>query len=292
MVEVAEGTSSLELKAEAGTSLQIVDISFGVDGAQAEDITLSIDRKAIHHFKFPSGWYGLAEFPASSYQSLYRYLRKKGLIRPIPVGEGETVSVTAPGANNTLEVVYDLYDAGDIVPNMYNGSKSDRYDLLQIISNSAAISADGDADLDQSDLDSEFPGFPGGEVVPGRTQMLLKGLFGTGVSEGTGAAVGIYTDRIKFLADREDIFDKDLNGLLYVGDLSRTTATAAYGTDHGRLDIGRQYVEPKIIQFDDPIVFGPGEEVDISVECVESTDGATLAAGEIKLGMIFEVQRI
>jgi hypothetical protein len=292
MVEVAEGTNALELKAEAGTSLQIVDISFGVDGAQAEDITLSIDRKAIHHFKFPSGWYGLAEFPASSYQSLYRYLRKEGLIRPIPVGEGETVSVTAPGADNTLEVVYDLYDAGDIVPNMYNGSKSDRYDLLQIISNSAAISADGDADLDQSDLDSEFPGFPGGEVVPGRTQMLLKGLFGTGVSEGTGAAAGIYTDRIKFLADREDIFDKDLNGLLYVGDLSRTTATAAYGTDHGRLDIGRQYVEPKIIKFDDPIVFGPGEEVDISVECVESTDGATLAAGEIKLGMIFEVQRI
>lgn len=291
MVEVTSGTDAIALQMESNESCMVREIYYYVDGAQAEDIKVSVDRKVVLQFKAPSGWYLLANNYNGGYKSLMQYMAERGMFPQVPVGSGQKLTVTAPGASNYMAVVYDLYDADDIRPDMRNGSQASEYDLFQVISNSAAATAAGDIDLDDSDLDSIFPDFPGGDVVPGRYTMSLLSLFGTGYARGDGSDNTFQSTRLRMLGDRVDIFDKDLEGLLLRGDSSYTTDGADYDTIVGRMVMGLQYQDPKIVTFDNPIVFREGSELNVKMTVLENTDGDTLPANDLKVGMHFNVYR-
>jgi len=290
MVESTSGTTALTLEARSGESLLVKSIDNTAAASAAESISISIDRKRIMQFVAPATWNLLANLFPTGYHSIESVLRSLGLLAPIPVAEGETLEITAPGASDYLSVEYDVYDAGDIKSGLHNGSNGQSYDLIQVVSNSGVRATAGDLALDQSDLDSLFPAFPGGSVVPARTTMTLKALFGCPVTKGTGAANGEYTTKIKLLKDRSDILDKDLLGIDYLGSVAHTAATTVYGAVAGRISTNVAFVKPRVFVFDTPPVFEAGSELNVFATLGRTGAGADFVAGEVKLGMLFDVK--
>lgn len=292
MVQKTSGTTALSLTMEAGQSARIKDIRTYCLAEGAEDIMVQINRKSVMQFKAPSTWNLLCETLAGGFIPLLQTARRLGLFLPIPLAEGETLTITGPGAGDYMEVIYDLHDAGDVSADEPNGSKSKQYQLWQMISNSVAPTESGDESLDQSDLDPQFPQFPGGAVVPGNTEMRLLALFGAGVSKGDGTAQDQHTSYLKFLGEREQLFDKDLTGITYFGDVSTVADSTIYHSDFSQLSLPTQYAEAKMIVFDEPIVFRAGEELNVSATIVETTPAEDMAVAAVKLGMLFNVLRL
>jgi len=293
MVEVVTGTGPLQLTMQAGESARIKDIRYFITSAASEDITLKINRRLITNFVAPSGWYLLARDPSNGYVSVWEVLKKLGLAPEYPLASGETLEISGMGANDYIELEYDLYDEGDVRNDEPNGSNSAVYTLFQSISNSTAGTSTGDVSLDQSDIDSAFPAFPAGTVVPARKRMRLRAVYGCPAYTASGTAHGFHTTRIKMIKDQEDLFDKDLNGLLFYSD---TSAVSPSGTTYKPVAtsvyVGQQYVEPKVLVLDPPIDFEPGEELNVFITIDGTAGNGNFTAGQLALGLVFDVERI
>lgn len=293
MVEHTSGTTALALKMEHGQSARVRRIEVVAAAAQADDYTIKIDRKSITQWKTPSAWYGMSDVLGRGYPTIVDALVAAGLWPVIPIASGEELTIDAPGANDYLEVEYDLYDEADVSADEPNGSKSATYRLPQVISNSAIVEAAGDAPLNQSDLDAQFPAFPGGEIVPSHMEMRLLAMFGTpaAISKATATHTQ-HTTYIKALADRADIFDKDLAGFPFVGNIDSATEAIDYAPDAGRLACGVAGVMPRLIVYKEPLIFPAGTELNVYATVVEDAAGGDFAAAAIKLGMLFDVVRV
>ena len=289
MVERATGTTDLELEAQANESLLVKKISAHIPSAAAQDRNIWIDQVNIQQWVALSTWYALAGIQSTGYVPKYNPLHAAGVLRPFPIASGQKLLIDGGVANSYTEVVYDRYDEGDITADMPNGTQSPEYDLIQVISNSSAVSAAGDAPLDQSDLDTAFPAFPGGANVPANHTMKLMALFGSPVAEGDGGASDGATTLLKFIQDRRDLFDKDLGGITFAGDTSHVAASTIYSPFASRLSQGLALAEPSIIVFDEPIVFGEGSELNVFATVTGA--GTDLAASVIPLGLVFHVTR-
>lgn len=292
MVEHTSGTTALALKMEAGESARVRRFSAVAAAVQADDYTFKINRKSIFQWKTPSTWYGASDVLGRTHPTIIDALVAAGLWPVIPLAEGEELTITAPGANDYAEVEYDLYEGGDVKAEEDNGSKSRKSRLFQVISNSAIVEAAGDAPLDQSDLAAEFIDFPGGKIVPARTEMHLLAMFGiaAGISKSTATHTQ-HTTYIKMLADRVDLIDKDLAGFPFVGDIDEASEALSYLTDSGRLFCGVAARMPGLIVFPEPIVFEAGVELNVFATVVEDAAGGDFAAAALKLGMVFDVLR-
>jgi len=292
LVAVATGTSALTLDAQANESYRVKRITYYATSALAEDFDVSVDRTRVLQFTAPSGWNLARSHPQGNIESLTDRLWGIGMHPIIPVARGQTLDLTAPGSGNFVEVVYDRFDADDVRPDEMNGSESSTYKLFQVISNSSAVGSGGDVRLDQSDLDDIFPAFPGGEIVPARTTMQLLALFGAPVARGDGSGSHTqHTTRLKFLKDRKELFDQSLAGTLFTGDESVTGSSVTYAADASRLDVARDGQQHRIVPFDTPLEFPAGEEVNVKATVQEDNTGGDLAAGDIKLGLLFNVNR-
>lgn len=291
MVERADTTTALSLAMPTGRAARIEDLYLYLNAAAAEDFSVTIDRKTILQFVAASGLYLLGQDHSGGQLSIMSALKAAGLFPIIPLASGETLEITAPGASNYMEAVYDLFSADEVKAEEPNGSKSDTYRLFQMLSNSGVLATAGDIALDQSDLSSVFPAFPGGEVVPANTTMDLLAIFGAAASHGTGAANGEYTTHVKMLADREDILDMDLGGINFLGDAAVTADAVTYKTVAGRLQAGVQHNPPRIIRFDPPIEFKAGQELNVFATIARTGAGGDFVAGDLQLGLVFDVTR-
>jgi len=190
MVAHTSGTTALSLEMPTGQSARIKAIHYQTDTYSGSDLTVTIDRKKMMFFDYVALLCTFNRAMKSGYQSIASVLDRLGLWPVIPLGEGQTLGITAPGDGHYLQVIYDLYEGGDVLPSEFNGSQSGSYRLFQQISNSGVRTTAGDLALDQSDIDAVFPAFPGGESVPAKTTMTLLAMFGSAYSHGTGAANG------------------------------------------------------------------------------------------------------
>lgn len=293
MVEVAVGAAALSLEMKANESARIRDIWYGYCTPGAVDHKITIDRKSMMHFIAPETWYLWGADMKQGKVPLADAFWEAGLWPTIPLAKGETLGITAPGTDNFMEAIYDLYDADDVRPDEPNGSLSTRYRMFQVISNAAIVTAAGDAPLDASDTATEFPAFPGGEAVPANIRIELLGLFGSPCVRGCGTTVGQYTTRLKFLREREDLFDKDLGGVVFRGDTTYKSAALKYQADPSRLIKGGDSVPPGIITYDPPIVFTAGQELNVFATVYEVTAATgDFQIGEIKLGLIMDVIKV
>jgi len=292
MVKVAETTTAMELEMPSSKSALIRDIRYYIDGAQAEDIDVTIDRKRIFQFKAPSTWQLLARGVAQTLNSIFAAVQQAGLFKGIPLAPGEKLAITAAGAGNYMEIEYDLYDGPDMGPVLPNGSKSAEYQLFQVISNSDIVTAAGDWPLDQSDLDDLFPQFPGGAVVPANTEMVLRALFGGPCGVGKASETCQHSSRLKGILDREDIFSEDMLGLLFLGDNTVATDTVSYSSYGCSFSIPLANQQARIKVFEPGFVFKAGQELNISATVVEDATGGDMDAAEMKLGLLFDVRRL
>ena len=291
MVKAAAGAVALELEMPANKSAFITDIRFFTAAAAAEDISVSIDQKRILQFKAPSTWQLLAKGIAGTMSSIFDVIRDAGLFHGIPIGPGEKLSMTAGGANDFMEVEFDYGDAAEFKPSMINGTQSNVYQLFQVISNDAIMTAAGDWPLNQSDLAALFPQFPGGATVPAKTRMHLNALFGGPTGVGKASETTQNTTRLKMLRDREDILSHDLLGTLHLGNNAVASDTVSYLSRGSSVQIPVAGQNAIIKKFDPPIAFESGSELNAYVTLAETATGGDMAAGECKLGMLFDVER-
>jgi len=158
--------------------------------------------------------------PDSEKKTILGFLGEKGYFTGYPVAEGQTFELSGLGEGNmTATVVYDEYDAGDITPEMENGTESDTLMYISFGRTGAVINTAGEHLLDVSVIPSEFPAFPFGGDVPAKTEIDVLGLLASerGADDGTTTTNYIRTTFYKLMRGREILFDPDRNGITALG---------------------------------------------------------------------------
>ena len=256
-ITAAEGG---DLEADAGESLLIKDIYCEPITADTY-LTIRVDKVlcAYYRVKGLSGNHLAYPHDRARFPTIVGYLAAKGANPFIPVAEGQILNVSRAVGAGDVTLVYEIHDAGDIVPTMPNGSAATEYIFLNYVTNEAAIAADGDFLLDKILVPAEFPDFPIKKDVPARTRIEILGIVGAALGYMAASDVG-ETEYLKLIRGRDTLHDEDRNGLVFEGqDLGSdgteyTPETSVIGpltVDHPE--------EP--LWFPEPLVFEAGEEL-------------------------------
>jgi len=228
--------------------------------------------------------------------NLMDLLVKRGLPFTIPVAEGQTLNLSAGDGIGSYQILYDIYDAGDVRPDMPNGTACKTFGFIQYLRESAVLDASGDLLLDTSITPAEFPDFPAGKTVPANMEIKLHGIEGSPVADFSSTDNGFYSTYLKMVREREVLFDEDNKGIEFLGNSAATTA-AQYSKPQSLIgsvgeitmaDTERKVQEP--YWFDPPLVFGSGEELLIYMSFVK-VGIHTMAADLSDIGLILEVNK-
>lgn len=293
MVKQVVGNTQLTLEAKTGESLLVKDIK--IYNPSTNWLTIAIDKTTVGYFRIGSTMGNHLNFPANDQRdglTLLQQLTMLGIFNGYPVAEGETLKLTGVHQSGSIaEVTYDVYDAGDYQPEMPNGSKSTEYMFVGYGDTGAAITAAGDALLDNALNPSEFPAFPFGTDVPAKTEITLHGVLAA--EHGTGAAGPtdtLGTQYIKMIRERVTLFDDDKNGLLCYRDASAFTAAAIAG---GQSLFGQASdVDPRpALIFANPLIFDAGEELNAYWTYAFAAGSPSIAVGYQEVGLIMTVKR-
>jgi len=259
-------TNAASVSAGVGESLLVKDILvFSVSPSWAK---VMIDRQTVGYFMLdgmPLGSHlGNTIYPG--WKTIIGLMRERFGFTGYPVAEGQELTVELIGGIGCVSILYDLYDAGDIVSDAENGTASDT--LLYVSYGSvgdSTVQSAGEYALTYCYLPPEFPDFPFGAPVPGGCEIELLGIcFSTRVrADGNSAQNTTYTKYLKLIRNREVLFSETKEGLVcfdnYAGDASSLWIGGGlcrygdYTTKSTRL--------PFIL--DEPMVFGAGDELQI-----------------------------
>ena len=290
-------TVAFALQADAGESFLIKRILLGATVTDTDPI-LRVDRKTVGFYRGGAiGRNHLGHLDDTFLpMNLMDFLASKNINMTIPVAEGQEFTIDR-GASKTgdVTVIYDIYDASDILATMVNGSESKEYNFIQYMTASAALEAAGDHLLDVSLSPGEFPDFPCGKVVPARSTIEILGVAGAPVSKGDAGAGYTTTEYLKLIKDRETLFDEDRNGIPFFA-TDNTTATAIYNTIMSLIgdcvSVGADFSDPGYglpLLFDPPLHFESGEELLVYLNCSYNASG-TIAVAEVRVAMIMNVK--
>ena len=285
MVKTVEGNTDLQLEADTGESFKVIDIQ--IANPASSYIEVVVDKATVGYFRV-GGTLGshLSFAPSDSEKkTVLGLLREKGIFRGIPVAEGQKLTIkNAAAANAVQKVVYEVYDAGDITPDMPNGTEAREYDFIMYGRPSAV--ADGSNLVDTQLNPVEFTNFPFAGDVPAKTRMEVYGVLfsDVGKTSGTGANKHI-TKYLKLIKGRTVLFDEDRNGIPAIG-----VAPASDGTNIGTgySEIGNYSdVDRRLpLIFDEPLKFEAGEELNVYVVTDVIAGSANLASTDVEVGLI------
>jgi len=296
MMKSAVGVDSLTLQADVGKSFLVRNV-YIKDVANGY-VTIKIDRTTVGYLRVDDDKLGnLLHYPLpdSEKKTLLGFLGEKGYFAGYPVGEGQKFELSGLGATNiTATIVYDEYDAGDITPEMENGTESDTLTYVAFGRTGAAINTAGEHLLNVSINPSEFPAFPFGADVPAKTEIDVLGFLASerGADDGSTTTNYIRTTFYKLMRGREILFDPDRNGI---------TALGAYVSSGGdfepenNLSVLGEYsstAERVPFLFPEGFTFTSGEELLVyMVTEVGSTPG-TFELDEQEVGFILRLRKV
>ncbi|RKZ29248.1 hypothetical protein DRQ29_00320 [bacterium] len=291
MVYTVEGDEDLQLEAKSGESLLIKDIF--IYNPVNDYATIRIEKTTVGYFRV-GGILGnhLSFSPTDNgKKTILGYLRDKGIFTGFPVAEGETFVIDGVAQTGAIQsVVYEKHDAGDITNVMENGSKSDNY-LFINYGRSSSVN-DGDNIFSSSQNPAEFPEFPFGAVVPSGHNMTLYGLLFSDVGKTSDSAGNKQvTKYLKFIKDREVMFDEKRKGIPVIGS---APTSDGINVGSGQSIVGNysdvDYREP--FMFPEPRTFISGDELNVYITTDVLTGSANISVNEIELGMIFKVSKV
>ena len=291
MIYTVEGNEDLQLEAKTGESLLVKDIF--IYNPASDYATIRIEKTTVGYFRV-GGTLGnhLSFTPADSdKKTILGYLREKGIFTGFPVAEGETFIIDDVAQSGAIQcVVYEKHDAGDLTSVMENGSKSDSYLFINYGRPSSVN--DGDNIFSGSQNPAEFPEFPFGAVVPSGHNMTLYGLLFSDMGKTTDSAGNKQiTKYLKFIKDREVLFDEERKGISVIGSAPTSDGTNI-GT--GQSVVGNysdvDYREP--FMFPEPKTFISGDELNVYITTDVLTGSANISTSEVELGMIFKVSKV
>jgi len=271
-------TATLSLEAKTGESLLIKSLRFGAlhSGGFAECL---IDRLSV-------GFWYVGDIAANHLEqwsfaamhlSVFQALIDRGLFAGYPIAEGETFKVAPHTAGATVigSIGYEIHDAGDMTPDMPNGSMSKEFLFLNYGTNAIEIAIDATGTMDKTRNPSEYPAFPFGEVVPARTEIDILGFLLMTWKDSQGNLNPNYTF-LKLLKDRKVLFDEDRNGIYVREGMGQLTWGPCRQSNVG-LEL-----------FPEPITFGPGDELLVQLGAGDTA----IAVDDIYCAAIQRVRRL
>jgi len=308
MVKTVEGNTDLKLEAKPGQSLLIKGIK--IYNPASNYATLYIEKTTVGFFRvggtlgnqlaFTKGQveyqndYGSA---ANRYRvekfgqevNLLDFLIQKGFMKGYPVEEGQTFKISGVAQSGAVQqVIYQIYDAGDMKRDMPNGSAASEYLYINYIRPSSAINKTGDTLYSVSQSPAEFPAFPAGVDVPAKHEISILGIcasdFAPNENDGTNY---ILTKYIKMVRGREVLFDEDKQGIPVIA--TSSTVNGSEDIVGGGISLPGQCSDvdkrlPYI--FPEPLVFTSGEELNIYLTTSKTGTGQNIAVNEAEIGLI------
>lgn len=296
-VKRALNTAGLTLQADVGESLLVKGISVGIATtagyliAKIDNFTVGcwriLGRRGNHLGGMRAGYKA---------HNLMKLLIKRGLPFKYPIAEGQKLTIAALDGAGSIQVEYDIYTAGDITPNMPNGTQSRQYSFIQYMDAAAVLAASGDMLLDTSLTPAEFPDFPAGKAVPARMNIKLHGIVGSPVADAASSSNLFYTTYLKMIREREVLLDEDRLGIEFLGNAAATGAAdytdvvSLIGTPAEAVDGGTGYKWNDPFWFEPALTFKAGEELDLYLSWVK-VGTHTMPASIVDVGLILEVNR-
>jgi hypothetical protein len=203
-----------------------------------------------------------------------------------PVASGETFTVSRYAEAGNVAVVYDIYEAADVKPDLPNGTQSKVRRYLHYATN-AASAADGDCAVGTSYMWSGGDGWPfdGSSVAEGN-QFALTAIMGLPVGKGASAANKGYSTHLKLMQRGNVLFDEDAKGLPFLGDTSALSAGSiiSYGSVIGDCT-AENPTDPLVL--DPALVFPEGETLTSKIVIAGYASGGPGAA-ELSLAYALE----
>lgn len=230
---------------------------------------------------------------ARQHKTLMQLLIERGWIDGYPVGEGETFLLEGVKQAGSLQLVtYEIHDAGDMKPEMPNGSKAKDYCFINYGRPAAAIATTVDTLYNTVQSPAEFPDFPFGKNVPADYEIKILAILASDVVDDRGSDDTMNTEYVKLIKGRETLFDEDKNGLFHKGIIGTTDAAAQFARGYSLFgnfsDVDGKL--PKI--FTPALVFASGQELGIYLSCTAGTSqsASSLAAADVEIGLIEHVK--
>lgn len=296
-VKHALNTAGLTLEADVGESFLVKGIYAGTITSK-EYLTIKIDNFTVGYYRTfgkRGNELGGLRFGYDSI-NLMNLLVKRGLPFSFPIAEGQKLTLSALDGAGSLQVVYDIYDAGDIRSDMPNGTTAKSFGFIQYMYETDVLTATGDMLLNKTHTPAEFPDFPAGKDVPPKMTMKLHGIEGSPFADFTSSGNGVYSTFLKLIKEREVLLNEDNEGIPFLGDKTATTAAQYIQSESLIGSVGQVVLADtttKIAEpywFDPPIEFTSGEELNVYLTC-EWLLTHTMTAELPDIGLILEVNR-
>ena len=228
-------------------------------------------------------------------EPLLKFLELRGIWKGYPVAEGESFKITGVAQANAKQVlVYEIHEAGDMSPELENGSKSLTYMFLNYGNCGAAINASGDSLYTTSQSPAEFPSFPFGSVVPAKHEIEILGICASPVAVKENDDTDyIYTQFLKLIKDREVLFDEDRQGIIFDNrQLSLAGRSDSFAQGFSLIGNKSEFDLNDPFMFDPPLKFVPGDELGIYVTTVQGGSGQDISTEEHEICLIERVTRL
>lgn len=228
-------------------------------------------------------------------ETLLQYLTRMGLWTGFPIGEGETFKISGVGRLHATQlVVYEIHEAGDMTPEMDNGSRSKIYTFLNYGNCGASINVNGDSLYTTSVSPAEFPSFPFDAVVPAKTEIEILGICGSPFAPQENLTLHhTYTQFLKFVKDREVLFDEDRQGILFANrQESLEGRTDSISQGFSLIGNKSEYDLNDPFMFNPPLKFVPGDELGIYLTTVKTGNGKDIDVDEQEICLIERVTKL
>ena len=278
------------LIAGAGESFIVRDIHVSrTPGAYA---TFFIDTSTQGYFRTSSNRLGnhLAFIGRSERRkNILGFLTDKGIFKGYPIQSGSkfTVKNTVPAS---ICIVYDIYDAGDILSTMENGKDSKELTFLMYGQPAANVNSATDTQITKKNNPSEFCDFPFRGGVATKRKIDLYGILysSRGADDGNLATNFICTRYLKLMKGRNVLFDSMRKGLPAQGKDVPTGST--FSAENG-YDVGGEYsdlYQKDALIFDQPITFANGEELDTYWTTEVAATPGTFTPSQLEIAYILK----
>lgn len=290
-VKQSINATTFTLEADANQSYLIKAIR--LNQATTDYITVRVNRQTAAYLRCGGTQGSHIYFPDSTIHKppLYEMLIASGVFAPIPVPTGYELTITGLDATNQLQVIYDEYDAGDISAQLRNGPDANSYDVIQYGRGATSLVA-GENELTRNLTTNEYPDFPFGAVVPAKSMCTIHGIAFSGVGKTTASQVNQHrTDYLRLVKERKVMFDEDLNGFLYRGFASTIADETNVGEGQDMAGNNSYVNDVDYLQFDPPLVFESGEELNLFIDTTVAAGSAVLTGEEAEVAAICTFER-
>jgi len=298
---------SLELEAKSGESLLVKDVI--VYGTNDSYVLLEIDKTTVGFFRVATSYGGSHLFPCwavvaespiySCLESLpsgtlLSYLVRKGWMRGYPVAEGQKFRVkpyTSGKKLDTVIIVYEKYDAGDIKATDPNGSEASEYVFISYGRPSSSLTTAGDYLVNNPVTTKEFPNFPFGVEVPSKTTIEVLGILGSEALNYVDSDTYTHTKYLKLFKGRTCLFDRDKQGLIFYQTIPSGISAGNY-IGRGVSVIGNFSSKDRRHPFipPTPLVFTSGDEVNVYISVGQGTNEGSINTDLAEIGFIERVK--